>query len=183
MKSRTRPSLPLLPPPSGASDVISHTSGGNRNACQPGTFPTGNWQADGGTAPPVRPPPAFPGRKPSISQDACVPDLTSAQLRPASTAASPAGLPPNMSSRIPSRRSDTATLESAASPPAPPLPIAKFHGAMPATGTCVSGVAQPPARARDILAKGACVSGTAPLSLGTGSRASSTVPPQPCAAQ
>ena len=65
----------------------------------------------------------YRGKK--LSQDSRVIGLSSAQRRRASTAVSPAGLPPSTSSRKSGRHSDTATLASAASLWALPLPGTK----------------------------------------------------------
>ena len=71
------------------------------------------WQIYDGTAPPARPPPALPGGRTCISQDARVPGSPSAHRLPALATASPAGLGPSASPRTPGRRSDTTTLASA----------------------------------------------------------------------
>ena len=134
------------------------------------------------------------------SQDALVLGSSSAQHRPVSTAASPAGFPPSTSSRTSGRRSDTATPASAESPWAPSLPVTKFQGAMPVTGACASSAAPlsqgtgacalgavpsatgvralsaSPLSYDVIQATGACASGAAPLSLGTGVRAPTAAP-------
>ena len=105
------------------------------------------------------------------------------------------------SPRIPGRRIDTATPASTSSPRAPPSPVTKFAGAMPATKSCASSAAPlsqstgafalsaiPPAtRSRTssagplsyvfIKATGACASGAAPLSLGTRVHTPSVAPP------
>ena len=89
------------------------------------------------------------------------------------------------------RQSDLASV---AGPRASPPYATKFHGVMPATGACTSGVAPLSQGTGDrassaarlsygiIQATGACASGVALLSLGTGTRASSA-PPKPRAAQ
>ena len=126
-----------------------------------------------------------------ISQDARVADSSSAQRRPVSIAASPAGFPPSTSSRISGRRSDAATPDYPRSPRASSPPVTKFQGGMPATGACASSAAPlsqgtgscalsaapsaTGARASGaaplsygiIQATGACASGAAPLGLGT----------------
>ena len=124
-----------------------------------------------------------------------------ASNRPVSIAASLAGFPPGTSSRLSSRRSDTATPAFARSPRAPSPPVTKFQGAMPATGVCASSVAPlrqgtgawalstapsgtetrasgaAPLGYGIIQATGACASGAAPLSLGTGACAPNAAPP------
>ena len=143
----------------------------------------------------------LPGENISISQDARVPGSSSAQRRPVSTAASPAGFPPITSSRIPSRRSDKATPVSVRSPRAPSPPVSKFQGDMPATGACASSAAPlrqgtvafalsavpsatgsrasgaAPLTHGIIQATGTCASGAPPLSLDTGARAPTAAPP------
>ena len=76
--------------------------------------------------------------------NARVPDSSSSQHRPASTAASPAGLPPSTSSSK-SGRHDTCIC---GKPTDSSATCYKVHGAMPATGACASGVA-PSTRARE----------------------------------
>ena len=68
----------------------------------------------------------LPGENTLISQDARVLGSFSAQRRPISTAASPAVFSPSTLSRIPGRRSDTATPASTSSPRPPRLPDTKF---------------------------------------------------------
>ena len=104
----------------------------------------------------MRPPPALPGENTLFSQDARITGSSSAQRRPVSIAASPAGSPPNTSFRISGRRNDTVTPDFARSPRAPSPPVTKFQGAMPE--------------------KGACASSAAPLSQGTGACALSAAP-------
>ena len=84
--------------------------------------------------------------------------------------------------RVSGRRSDTAAPTSARSPRAPSPPVTKFHGAMPATGTCASNTAPLSqgtgacALSAALSATGAYASGAAPLSLGTGAYAPSAAP-------
>ena len=109
-----------------------------------------------------------------------------ASNRPVSIAASLAGFPPGTSSRLSSRRSDTATPAFARSPRAPSPPVTKFQGAMPATGACASSAAPLSqgtgacALSAAPSATGARASGAAPLSYGiiqaTGACASSAAP-------
>ena len=122
-----------------------------------------------------------------ISQDARITGSPSAQCRPVSIASSPAGSPPNTSSRISCRRSDTVTPTFARSPRAPSPPVTKFQGDMPATGACASSAAPSATGARAsgaaplsygiIQATGACASGPAPLSVGTGACATDAPSP------
>ena len=74
------------------------------------------------------------GTKTFISQDCRVPSSFSTQRRLASTTASPAAFSPSMLSRVPSRRSNTATSASSSSPWAPAPPVKTFQGAVPVTG-------------------------------------------------
>ena len=56
------PAYSAVAPFAGIRYGASHNPGGNLNTRQPGTFRSGNRQADGGTAPSARPPPALSGK-------------------------------------------------------------------------------------------------------------------------
>ena len=107
----------------------------------------------------------LPGENTLISQDSRVPGSSSAQRRPASTAASPAGFPPSTSSRTSGRRSDRSTPATVATPRALSSPVTKSHGAMPATGARASSAA--PLSHSTMSATGACISGAAYFSQST----------------
>lgn len=106
--------------------------------------------------------------------------------RPASTAASPAGLAPSTSSRISDGRSDTATLASAVSPRAPLPPFFQSFMALCRRRMPAPRAPFPSARASEtarhlgygiIQAMGVCASGADLSSLGTRVCASSAVLP------
>ena len=124
----------------------------------------------------------------SISQDARIIGSSRVHRRPVSIAASPAGSPPNTSSRISGGRSDTVTPPFARSSRAPSPPVTKFQGAMPTTGACALSAARSATGTRasaaallrygTIQATGACASAATPLSVGTGACAPGAAPPQ-----
>ena len=178
LESPPRPPLPLLPPPLTYVTVPITTLAEPRTCASqaPSALATDKTTA-------------------VVSQDADVPGSSRVQRRPASTAASPTGFPPSASSRIFGRRSDTATSVSASSTRASSPPVTKFHGAVPATGSCPSSAAPPhegtgayalsaaPLSYSIDHATGADHSGAAHLSQDTGAHAPSAPPPEARAAQ
>ena len=125
---------------------------GNPNACQPGTFRTGNRELDDGTSHPNRPPTALSGTPPFVSQDARVPAA--------------------------SLSNNAAQIASVMSPQAPTPSVAYSHGAVPAKGT--SGDSAVPLGPGTISTNGTSASCAVPIGHGprsaTGTYAHSAVP-------